>query len=120
MEVLYDHDYPGNIRELENALQRAFVLCHGPRIEVAHLPRDWVGSNAPGAPARDWAKASLSVRAILTSAPPCPSATASASVAGRLIAALEANRWNRAATARALGIGRNTLWRRMKEAGLLP
>jgi PAS domain S-box-containing protein len=125
MEVLYDHDYPGNIRELENALQRAFVLCHGPRIEASHLPRDWVRSaSAVGAQSRARAKqlirAGSSVRAILARAPALAPGGAPAPVAERLVAALEANRWNRVATARALGIGRNTLWRRMREHGLLP
>ena len=35
-----------------------------------------------------------------------------------LVEALEAHGWNRTETARALGMGRTTLWRRMKEAGL--
>jgi transcriptional regulator of acetoin/glycerol metabolism len=37
----------------------------------------------------------------------------------RLRAALDQHRWNRTATARALGVGRNTLWRWMRRAGLL-
>jgi PAS domain S-box-containing protein len=35
---LMSHDYPGNIRELENILEFAFVLCHDGRIEQQHLP----------------------------------------------------------------------------------
>jgi PAS domain S-box-containing protein len=35
---LLDHDYPGNIRELENIIEQAFVLCRGGLIDVIHLP----------------------------------------------------------------------------------
>jgi transcriptional regulator of acetoin/glycerol metabolism len=85
------------VRELENLIERAFVLCHGARIERAHLPAEL--GRAPAA--------------ITTTAgePPC--------VLRELRAALEAHGWRRDETARALGIGRNTLWRRMRAHGLL-
>lgn len=35
---LMEHDYPGNVRELENIMEQAFVLCRGGVIEVNHLP----------------------------------------------------------------------------------
>lgn len=35
---LMEHDYPGNIRELENIIEQAFVLCRGGVIELNHLP----------------------------------------------------------------------------------
>ena len=33
-----EHDYPGNVRELENIIEHAFVLCRGSMIEPHHLP----------------------------------------------------------------------------------
>jgi DNA-binding NtrC family response regulator len=38
MQVLMHHDYPGNIRELENILEYAFILCHSGFIQTEHLP----------------------------------------------------------------------------------
>jgi PAS domain S-box-containing protein len=38
MEMLLAHEFPGNIRELENAIEHAFVFCKTPMIEVRHLP----------------------------------------------------------------------------------
>lgn len=38
MARLMEHDYPGNVRELENIIEQAFVLCRGGMIELEHLP----------------------------------------------------------------------------------
>ena len=38
MARLMEHDYPGNVRELENIIEQAFVLCRGGLIELHHLP----------------------------------------------------------------------------------
>jgi transcriptional regulator with PAS, ATPase and Fis domain len=38
MEVILAHDFPGNIRELENMIEHAFVFCKGDTIDVQHLP----------------------------------------------------------------------------------
>ncbi len=38
LEILMRHDWPGNIRELRNAIERAMLFCDGERIEPAHLP----------------------------------------------------------------------------------
>jgi DNA-binding NtrC family response regulator len=40
MEALINYDWPGNIRELRNAIERAMLLCDDPAIDVGHLPRD--------------------------------------------------------------------------------
>jgi DNA-binding NtrC family response regulator len=38
LAALSSYAWPGNVRELENAMERAVVLCDGPRIELRHLP----------------------------------------------------------------------------------
>jgi transcriptional regulator with PAS, ATPase and Fis domain len=38
MARLMEHDFPGNVRELENIIEQAFVLCQGVTIELNHLP----------------------------------------------------------------------------------
>lgn len=38
MEILLSYDFPGNIRELENIIERAFVFCKNSTITVQHLP----------------------------------------------------------------------------------
>jgi len=38
MARLMEHDFPGNVRELENVLEQGFVLCRGGIIRTEHLP----------------------------------------------------------------------------------
>jgi PAS domain S-box-containing protein len=104
LQALMRYDYPGNIRELENAIERALVLCHGDSIELPCLPEEIANPTAPAA-----APAAVEEERAGASLGP---------EAAELIQALQANRWERESTARALGIGRSTLWRRMKRLGL--
>ncbi len=148
LTALYDYDYPGNVRELSNILERALVLCHDDKIDVAHLPPSIhgltrgdgiaatvdAGGSGEGtekerlADAFTWCRLKPSERHVLTAADSgrdtsAVSANASGLASARpevecLVRALEAHHWNRTATARALGISRSTLWRRLKEYGL--
>ncbi len=43
LEILMRYDFPGNVRELENIIEYAFVLCRGRVIEVEHLPNEFLG-----------------------------------------------------------------------------
>ncbi|MCZ7545317.1 MAG: hypothetical protein M5R40_18155 [Anaerolineae bacterium] len=38
LDALKRYDWPGNIRELRNAIERAILFCDGPTLELAHLP----------------------------------------------------------------------------------
>lgn len=98
MALLMAHDWPGNIRELENALEHAFVLCRGHSIEPRHLPEPLRGLVArPGDLAGKVRQAE----------------------AEAILEALRRNNNNRQAAARALGMHRATLFRKVKELGLV-
>ena len=43
MERLIKHDWPGNIRELKNVIERAMLFCDEAAIEVSHLPGEFHG-----------------------------------------------------------------------------
>jgi DNA-binding NtrC family response regulator len=92
---LMEHDYPGNVRELENIIEQAFVLCRGGQIELHHLPPEL----RPPLESPDGAGGPVSLR----------------SMERHLIeAALERHRGNRTRAARELGIDPSTLYRRLK------
>jgi len=94
------HDWPGNIRELENVIERAFILCDHGLIGVEHLPDEFVSrgvSLRPDSGIRS-AKAKAEAEAILK--------------------ALDGCGYNRSATARKLGIHPSTLYRKMKRLGI--
>ena len=45
MQVLLRHNYPGNVRELENAIEHGFVLCQSGLILPTHLPKEMLEAN---------------------------------------------------------------------------
>ena len=93
MNILMDYDYPGNIRELENIIEHAFVLCKDAYVGREHLPHHLRGNSA-GVPS----KISLAEMERVY-----------------IISALEKNAGNRARAAADLGIDTSTLWRKMKK-----
>ena len=46
LALVMEHDFPGNVRELENVIEHAFVLCRGGLIEAEHLPAHLRGTTA--------------------------------------------------------------------------
>lgn len=95
LNLLLDHPYPGNVRELLNIVERAAILCRSQQITVDLLPAD------------------LSLHASANNRP----------VNGRpkvdqLHEMLIRHAGNRSALARKLGVNRTTLWRWLKDGGL--
>ena len=99
---LMEHDFPGNVRELENILEHGFALCRGGVLELAHLPPQFrVGGLAAG----------LLAGRVMTLA----------AMEKLLIQdALRRHAGNRAAAARELGIDASTLFRKLKALKLAP
>jgi transcriptional regulator of acetoin/glycerol metabolism len=107
VRVLLSYDWPGNVRELENALEFAATVCQGQTLQPEDLPPEVAGAGRPGPDLHPPPPLARGVPR--GAAPPTDPA---------LLSALELNRWNRVDTARALGISRSTLWRRMRAASL--
>ncbi|SMC16474.1 PAS domain S-box-containing protein [Desulfacinum hydrothermale DSM 13146] len=98
LQVFMRHDWPGNIRELENAIEHAFILCRNGWILPDHLPEHLQKEVRGFQPLQGWTLQEIEKRAIWE--------------------ALERNNWKRMATARELGIDKNTLRRKIRRYGL--
>jgi len=103
IEVLQHYAWPGNIRELENALERAAVLSEHGTISKAGLPSCVVNGRIPGqTPSYSPALSLKEVEAV------------------HIQKVLRHTDGNRSEAAKILGIGVTTLWRRLKEMGDVP
>ena len=102
--ALENYSWPGNIRELQNVVERAVLLGKGEMIEASDLPRDVTGGGR-----------SMSIPRIGT----MTLKEALEEPERRIILeVLESNNWNRNATADTLGVNRTTLYKKMKKLGL--
>lgn len=96
MAILMEHDFPGNVRELENIIEHTFVLCRGGFIESRHLP--------PG----------LRERENFGYLPGKAGTTLKALEATHIADAIRRHSGNRTSAARELGINPSTLFRKIK------
>ena len=97
-DILMRYDFPGNIRELENIMQHAFVLCHNTVIQQTHLPGELLTTTGSEHTPASLTLKSLEKRAIQE--------------------ALHNHAENRTAAARQLGIDPTTLYRKMRRYGI--
>ncbi len=100
MSLFMAYEWPGNIRELENAIERAFVLCPGGHLGLEHLPPEMI-TRCGGDAAGDGYRTSLD-----------------AMEAQAIREELKRQNNQRDAAARALGMHRTTLYRKMKKFGI--
>jgi PAS domain S-box-containing protein len=97
LACLMAYDFPGNIRELENILERAFIMCKAGMIEPYHLPEFLSPQKGEGGAAKSVENMSIKdMEAVF------------------LANALKRNNWSRMETARQLGIHKSTLFRKIK------
>lgn len=104
MELMLNHDYPGNIRELENILEHALIIARSGTIQPDDLP-DYLQhpvSLSNQAPLSEIFERDEDIRE-----------------REKLLQTLRIYNWHRGNSASALGIERTTLWRKMKKYGLI-
>jgi transcriptional regulator with PAS, ATPase and Fis domain len=98
---LMEYEFPGNVRELENMIEHAFVLCHGTQIKLEHLPKELTRKLKPennpiSRSGNRFHEAEIQI----------------------IKEVLKKNRGNRTKSAVELGIDKSTLWRKMKKFNL--
>lgn len=95
MERLMRYDWPGNIRELENAVEHGFVLCRQSLILPDYLPKALLEDETSASRQTSGGSLRQAEMAVIE-------------------AALERHNGNRSAAARELGINKTTLWRKLR------
>jgi two-component system response regulator AtoC len=101
MEILMHYDFPGNIRELKNIIERAIALTDQSRIQVIDLPPDLQKLDFKTFETLEMETLEEMEKRYITTI-------------------LQRTNYNRHLTAKILGLPRTTLWRRLKEYGLDP
>jgi len=102
MNILMQYDYPGNVRELENIIEHACVMCQGTRIRTAHLPPEFNPRSEKLIVDEEVSRHPLQ------------------SFERQLIQeTLEKHNGNKILTAEELELHRSTLWRKMKKYDLI-
>jgi transcriptional regulator with PAS, ATPase and Fis domain len=108
MQILLNYSYPGNVRELENIIEHALIICREESIGPGHLP-DYLLYRRPNfLKDKDRVPESRGQK------------TAVPGERDHLLGVLRKHGWNRTKAAGELGIDRTTLWRKIKKYGLRP
>jgi transcriptional regulator with PAS, ATPase and Fis domain len=100
MDVLLNYDFPGNVRELENIIEHALIVCQGEIIDRNHLPLALQQGIPPSLPVEETS---------------LPADAVGISEKNIIMQMLQRYNWNKGKTAAALKINRTTLWRKIKK-----
>jgi PAS domain S-box-containing protein len=98
LSALRKYGFPGNVRELENAIEHAFVMCHGDEIQLDHLPAQIIARSEMAGTITFSGNSEREV----------------------IVEVLRRHKGNRTRAAKELGMHRSTLWRKLKSLGLVP
>jgi DNA-binding NtrC family response regulator len=109
LDIMLDHDWPGNIRELRNVIEYAFVMCHEGLIRPEHVVHK-INSKA-GSP-------TLQPFSQTHDAGTIPFQAKYLKERKHLLDALQKADGNQTEAARILGVNRVTVWKRMKKFGI--
>ena len=96
LACLASYEYPGNVRELQNIIEHAFILCKSGLIEPHHLPENLCLPRSMGSTAHNESLSMKDLEAVF------------------IMNMLRQHQWNRIKTAKALGIHKSTLFRKIK------
>ena len=101
LSILMKYNYPGNVRELENIIEHAMVMCQNEEIQINHLPQELISFD------HETAKNKTSEKPLKKTE--CHT----------ILEALNKHEWNKNKVAEELRIHRSTLWRKMQKHGLV-
>lgn len=126
-ERIQTFPFPGNVRQLENLCNYLTVMAPSQVIEAQDLPAEFASDNLPDAPTGDWAGGAGDWKASLRCAVDAALHNGKSNVMDSLTrdfetvlyrAALDQTHGKRILAAKKLGVGRNTLTRKLKELGI--
>ncbi|MCA9614653.1 MAG: sigma-54-dependent Fis family transcriptional regulator, partial [Myxococcales bacterium] len=118
--LLLKHPWRGNIRELENVVERCMLFCDGGRIDVPHLPAELRKTASAGTPTPEGLVAPLSLSPGSEAAGLKEAVREATAKLERelIVRALDQTDWNVTHAAKVLKISRKSLQTKMKELGL--
>jgi transcriptional regulator with PAS, ATPase and Fis domain len=105
MEILLNYNYPGNVRELENILEHALIICQEETIQTRHLP--------------EYLQIQPSVRKLSPAGIRKYIDLSDKRERDKILSTLWRHNWHRSKTAQALNMDRTTLWRKIKKYGIV-
>jgi transcriptional regulator of acetoin/glycerol metabolism len=111
---LLDYAWPGNIRQLRNALRTASALCRDGTIRLSNLPQEILHTDARLIPPLAGGNPTAAAPSMAL-----PSAALREAECAALLRELERMHWNISRTAQALGISRNTLYRKIHKHNIV-